>query len=532
MTGFLGLAVFIGFYDFTNPEASVDIRVSRTKAEGIAESFIKERGLDLKGFDKTIVFSDCGETPIVYLQKSQGLKRANDLLRFEIPCWAWEIQYFKELNKERFFVHVTPSNGKVTYFDHALMEDDPGGRLTQGEARKIAEDILILQGEILEEYELKSFSTDERKNRTDHHFEWEKKGYKIADGTMRIAVSIDGDKLGYYGKYFHIPEQFERDFTKEKTPGYILSFVFGSFIFLLVIAAIFILIVQYKNSRIRWSLAFWFSIIFIPLNLLSFFNDLPILWSNYIDTLSKNVFLGISFGGVLVGTLFGGLLIFLFCASGESLSYDLKHNCLPIINAFKERTLRLQDLSLRIMIGYSLGLFGLGYVTIFYLIAENYLHVWKPLSPDYSNMLGTSMPFLYPLTIASFAAISEEFMDRMFAISFFKKYFKRTWLAILIPAILWGFAHSGYAIYPMYVRGIELTIVGIIWGMIYLKYGVETVIIAHYVYNAVMIGLPLLRSQNYYYLISGLIVIVLLLIPVLILPLLIKIPKKESSSPL
>jgi len=57
-----------------------------------------------------------------------------------------------------------------------------------------------------------------------------------------------------------------------------------------------------------------------------------------------------------------------------------------------------------------------------------------------------------------------------------------------------------------------LTIVGIMRGIIYLKYGIGTAIIAHYVYNTVIIGIPLLRSQNLHFLISGMIEILMIVI--------------------
>jgi hypothetical protein len=53
--------------------------------------------------------------------------------------------------------------------------------------------------------------------------------------------------------------------------------------------------------------------------------------------------------------------------------------------------------------------------------------------------------------------------------------------------------------------------------MVFLKYGVETVIIAHFVIDAWLAGLPLLMSHNLYFIISGIIVIILAFIPIPVL---------------
>ena len=35
----------------------------------------------------------------------------------------------------------------------------------------------------------------------------------------------------------------------------------------------------------------------------------------------------------------------------------------------------------------------------------------------------------------------------------------------LIPAAIWAFGHSNYPVFPVYVRGIELTIGGLLFGV-------------------------------------------------------------------
>ena len=152
-------------------------------------------------------------------------------------------------------------------------------------------------------------------------------------------------------------------------------------------------------------------------------------------------------------------------------------------------------------------------MVLFYFAAVKLLGVEVPIDFSYPPLLGTTMPCLFPLTIAATAAILEEFVFRMFAITFFKKIFKSTWLAVLLPAVLWAMGHTDSLISPPYSRAVELTVVGVVLGYVYLKYGIETTILAHYVYNAMVAGWPLLNSGNGYYKVSALIIILLAFLP-------------------
>ncbi|MFQ5903662.1 MAG: type II CAAX prenyl endopeptidase Rce1 family protein, partial [Candidatus Binatia bacterium] len=142
--------------------------------------------------------------------------------------------------------------------------------------------------------------------------------------------------------------------------------------------------------------------------------------------------------------------------------------------------------------------------------------VFVPAEGPYSNLLGTYLPWLAPLAISLLAAVSEEFTSRLFSITFLKRYLKWTPVALVIPAAIWAFGHSNYPVFPVYVRGIELTIGGVIFGLFFLRFNIMTCIVAHYVIDAIFIGFPLLKSGNAYYIASGAIVCLLAAVPLVL----------------
>ena len=154
--------------------------------------------------------------------------------------------------------------------------------------------------------------------------------------------------------------------------------------------------------------------------------------------------------------------------------------------------------------------------------------VWLPADSPYSNMLNTAFPFLYPLLIGFVAAISEEFTFRLFAIPLLKKYLKVTFLALLLPAVIWAFGHSTYPVFPIYFRGIELTIAGLLFGYFFIRFGLVTCVVAHYVLDALLVALPLLRSSHPSFVVSGAAVVALGLLPVV--PGLLGLAQREETA--
>ncbi len=511
--GIVGITLFITHYNAAFPVASIELKLDKQQAIRKAEEFTASNGFSIAGYDKAVMFiSD--DSAATYMQRTRGIKRANELIRTQVPAHAWLVRYFKELQKEGFQVQVHPATGAILGFRHSLLEDEKGADLTEEEARARAEKIVVARGYNLTNYELKENTREKEKNRTDYQFEWEKKDIKVNDATLRVTVNIAGDTLGDYDEYLKVPEKFTRDLIKETSTGAILSMISGILTFILVIAALVIVIIRHKHSLVWWKFGIGSGILITALTNIEFLNSIPLLWIGYPDTVSKTVFISLMAGAVVAGSIMGGFSVLLNGAAGESLSRIFPETKLPLVQTLRKRDFNPSVVLPVFVVGYSLGLLFLGYVTVFYLIGTRYFSVWVPLDTAYSNILGTTIPFLFPLTVAAGAAINEEFLFRLFAVSFFKKVFRLAWVGVVLAAMIWAFGHSGYAIFPMYIRGIELTLAGILIGVVFLRYGLESVIIAHFVIDALLIGMPLLRSGNSFFAISGVIAILLALLPI------------------
>ena len=509
--GFAGLLIFVMFYSSAFPEASIDIGITNRDALEMSENFLVSSNFSLEGYESAVRFDSFGEA-VVYLQKEMGIEKANEVMRNEVELWFFRSRFFMPLEKTEYTVLVSPKDGELVAFSQELLDEHAGASIDVDEAEVIALEFLSEMDVDVSEFDMILTSSEEMTNRVDHDFKWEKKDCSFVNATYRVDVSVYGDYVGYYKKYLYVPESFGRDYQNERSYGVVLSLVSFVFMLILVILSFGVFVVMYKKNDVRMKFAVWIAGIVGVLVVLDMVNSLGLIFSNYPTTISKSVFLTTLFITTVIGAIVYMVIIAMIGISGEALSRRVllkKNSC--VTDFF--RKVNSREFAYSSIRGYALGFFFLGYVTLFYLVGRNYFDIWLPAGAGYSNMLNTFLPFLFPLTVGVLAAVSEEFLFRFFAIPLTKKYTRSMSVAILVPAIIWALGHSTYAVFPVYVRAIELTIAGVIFGYMFVKYDILTVLIAHYVIDAVLVGMPLLMSSNMYYFGSGVIVVGFMLIP-------------------
>lgn len=151
--------------------------------------------------------------------------------------------------------------------------------------------------------------------------------------------------------------------------------------------------------------------------------------------------------------------------------------------------------------GYAWGLFLLGAQSAVFWILDRMFGVWAINDPFYSpfNQL---YPALFPL-MAWAAALSEEAIFRLFAIRFLETMLRSRAAAVLLSSMIWAVAHLGYPVYPPYTRFVEVTLLGLVLGWVFLRYGFITAVFAHAVVDCVLMGLSLFEFGNAEHMIIG-----------------------------
>jgi len=198
----------------------------------------------------------------------------------------------------------------------------------------------------------------------------------------------------------------------------------------------------------------------------------------------------------VIGPFFIAVGFVLPALAGESLRFEVTPNeksrgfLSTLLSSFCSINIARQ-----IFVGYIAAVIILGVQAFIFNLGFKYCGVWDELS--WLTQASTSMiPAFTALMIGFQASFSEESMFRLFAINLFKKYGVPTFVAVFFSAAIWGFGHTGYQIFPMWFRGIEVTCIGIIMGIFYIRFGFVCVIVAHFLIDAFLSSLPFLLRPN------------------------------------
>ncbi len=508
-------------------EASLDFKLSRDEIKTKATRFLETRGYEIPDdYYNTISFSEDTDAK-TFIDKEFGLERLQEMNDEGYKIWFWEVRRFKPLSKEEYSVCLN-TEGKLKSFRHLYEEERAVPSISLEEAKSAAEEFLkSVAGLNIEDLELKEEKQITQPNRIDYKFEWELKSFSAGKSSYRYLVKVQGNEVGEYDEFLKVPEDWQRNFTKLRSQNTVYQTIANIFFVILFIIIIVNFVYRLVKRDLKLKLAFKLGILVFILQLLSQLNMYPFYLSGYnVNQSFSSFILSFILSGVASGLL-QGFMIFLAVASGETIYRQYFKDKIQMTELFKFKGFKLSETFYGSIWGYILAMFHLGFVILFYKVSTS-LGAWAPASTQYSEMVNTWIPWIFPLTIGVMASVSEEFIFRVFAIPFLKKITNSNFIAVVIPAFLWGFLHSNYPQQPGYIRGIEVGIIGIIAGIIMIRYGILATLIWHYAIDAALVGMFLFGSKNLYFIISGVIVVGVVFIP-FIWVLISYLKKKEFS---
>jgi MFS family permease len=492
------------------PEASIEFRVNRAEARVRGEKFLGDLRRDVAGSRFAGRF-DVDDEGKVYLERELGLESASRFYGTDAKVWRWRMRWFRSAVKEEERVEITP-RGDLAGYESVRKEDAPGAHLTKEEARAVSRRFLEKLGLPAVSLESIEVSPVTRPKRTDWVFVDERPGFRMKEATVRYATTVAGDEVIGFREFVHVPESWSRDYrklrSKNETAGTVATFG----LFLTLVAMLGVLVAKISRRDVRWKVVAAFGAIAAVLALLSALNGIPMSLYDYETTsplssyLTREIVLGI------LGALATGAGIAVVVASAEPIYRERFPQHLSLSGMFSRRGLRTKRFFLGVVLGYALTAFFFAYQAVFYVIAAR-LGAWAPADIPYSDMLNTAFPWATVLLIGFLPAVSEEGISRMFSISFLDRLGAGRVVAVVLPALIWGFGHSAYPNQPFYIRGIEVGVAGILMGILLLRYGVLPLLVWHFTVDATYTALLLLRSGNAYYVLSGSIAAGILLLP-------------------
>ncbi len=511
----IGVTFFIPgifYYRKAFPEASIDFKISKAEAIRRAKKELQERGADVSTYFQTIHF-DYDAISKAYLDREVGIEKMNELLSEEVHLWKWKVRWFKPFEQKEYHVHLSPEGNIIGYI-RILPEEEKARSVGQDQALHIAEVFLKHIGVSLHNYSLIEKDFTQLKNRTDFIFTWKKNDFQEPDGEYRISVTIQGDEIGSYQSFFKVSEEWRRHYFRMRSRNQLLQKIAYFITLPLLMALPITLLLRMRGRDVCWNVSLVLSLCIFISHILLGINSIPLYFSQFDTTQSIGNFSAHILLNILITALLYAVIVFIIVGASEPLYREQNPMRLSLSNFLTKRFFKTEEFFTSTIIGYSLALFHIGYVVLFYYLGRN-LGIWSPTEIGYTDALSTFLPWIYPLTVSLTASLMEEFIFRVFAISLLRK-FLPAWMAVVMPAFLWGFLHSNYPQQPSFIRGIEVGILGIVAGYVFLRWGILATLIWHYTIDAAFLGLFLFNSTNLYFIISGTLVMGLLMIPMLL----------------
>ena len=513
LAGVLGLWYAQRHFFEAFPEASVNFKVTRGEALERARNFAESLGNSTAGYRSVIVFG-VDDNAKTYLEREVGLKEANRLMASDVNVWHWQVRFFKPEQEEEFLVGVSPE-GKITGFAHKVPEAQAGAEPAREAAQQTAQNFLTAKlGKAATDWDFlpEQANSAKKPNRLDWSFTWEKRGFKAKDAPERLTIALNGAEVGSAHEALKVPEQWERDYRHLRSTNEFYNTIAIIPYLLLMGGVLWYGIQLTRRGQTSWRLALQLGVIVAVLLTAMQLNRWPLDVFGYNTDSSYGSFTIQQILGALAFGIVSALTVSLVLPGGEPFYREAKPHFLRLKKALSWRGLRTKEFFSSVVVGLSLAGAHMGFLVAFYLIA-NHFGAWSPQEVNYEDSVSTAIPWIGGIAIGLLAATSEEFLFRLFAIPLLQKLTKSNVLAVILPAFSWGFLHTAYPNEPPYIRGLEVGLIGIVAGMVMLRWGILATLVWHYTVDAALVGLLLIRSTSLYFRISGIVVELAILIP-------------------
>ncbi|MGH9549546.1 MAG: CPBP family glutamic-type intramembrane protease, partial [Terriglobales bacterium] len=322
---------------------------------------------------------------------------------------------------------------------------------------------------------------------------WEDTKQSYSTAKLRVHVYISGNLATAYNHFLYVPETWTRKFARLRSYNEALAEAASIFYFAISGGAFFVFLWAFASGWIRWRLTIVVAVLYGVIACLDSLNSLPSALHDYNTSLKFSGF-QLEF---VVSTLTAGINSFLqtlvLFGAAESIYRQLKPHDIAIEHTFHKVGLRCRETLQNITVG--LGTFGmhLGWIVAYYLAGRSF-GFWSPMEVDNAETLSSAFPFFSAMETGWSAGLSEELMYRVLGLAGFQKIFRRFWIANILQAAAWAFMHSNYPQEPPYARGIELTVVGIIYGLVLRHFGLLACFFSHNLIDTYLGVAPLLSS--------------------------------------
>lgn len=487
--------LFFSSVDRIWPLAATDINATPERVVAEARRFLAARGIDAREHAAASALR-VDIDALDYLMRKFGMRETQRLIRAGEPVYYYMVPLKKRGDPDTQWVEWHPARGVIGW-GRTMQEDAPGAVLEPDVARGAAAATLDLR-----QFREAGHQQRDRPARRDHFFVYERYRSRNPELRERVTVAVSGDRVTGLDRQLVPPESARREAREREAP--IAALQMASFILLGIagLAAVYVFLTSLQRGDVRLKRAAgWVAVIatcfcitqaFRAANLLAAWDP---LWPRWIANFR-------SLGETLAQGAWIAFALFVVLAAGDAL--DRRSGADRGDSFWRVGRGRLldRDVGVASARGFLVGLVCGGALVGTLLLLEVTAGAWVSLQPQgfFFFALNSTFPAISTALYFFMVALVEELAYRFFAGTWLLALTGRKWIAILVPAMLYGASHTGLDFLPpaepFWGRAIALTAVGCVWGWAYFRYDALTVVLSHFAADLFVFNWPRLGSGD------------------------------------
>jgi sigma-B regulation protein RsbU (phosphoserine phosphatase) len=502
----VGALAYRQFLPDISPKASVDLRYSRSEIMTMARDYLAGLGYDLRDYQQDAWFGF--ETMAqMLLQVRHGMTTANAMLRADsIAAHNWYVSWYdrrltQTQNPESFVVWLSPA-GRVLGFEHHIRDTVARRSMSDDEARLVAQDFLTRQSVDLTPYTLRSSSSTNQVHRTDHNFVWAK-GDTAADDVLWLRVQ--GEEVGGYRMTWTPAGVFQKIASDIGTTATFVITASYAAVFLLFFFIVILFLKKYHEGEVGTRTALMVFVGLFVVSLLATLNEYAMIGSGVqVGEVNKfNVRIVMLVVSVFIISVFMGVMVFAAWSVGESSSRSAWPRKMTAMDSLLFRHWFTADVGEAVVRGYAWGLILLGcYAGLLFVLIRAF-GIWLYIGST-GGVAEAALPAVHPLLAGIAGAVTCEIIYRFFFLSYLKEKLKKTWLAVLIAALVWAATATTVMAIPFGQPGFvqmyaTMFCIGLVLCLLFLRYDLLTTITATFVLLSLDSAIPLFVAGGPYF---------------------------------
>ncbi len=486
------------------PVVDLELTMNRSGALAKAEDLASRHGWGPPGATQAVAF-ERDETVQVFVELEAGGKAAfQEMLAADLYApYSWKVRRFQPGHTTQGEVRFTP-DGEPYGFRIKLPEDAPGASLEPAAARRLAEDAAAGDWRVhFADFELIEGSQEMRPGgRTDHTFVYQRQAQSLGEARYRLRLVVSGDQLSELSHSVAIPETFHRRLAQLRAGNQALSSA-GRIVMLVLLlggGCLTGLLFLLRRRALLWRQALVWGATIGLLQLMAGLNRWPLWWMEYDTAVGAKSFVIETIFNLFSECVWLTLgTAFVFMAAEGLTRYALPDQ----IQLWRSASAAASPQILgRTAAAYLLVGPYCAYKVAFFLFTSQNLGWWSPASHlSDPNILATWLPWLNPIAAALRAGFAEECLFRALPLAIATLLGRRfgqprLWIGatLILQAVIFGASHANYPNLPAHARLVELILPSILYGLIYLRFGLLPGILLHFAFDVLAFGLPVLVS--------------------------------------